>query len=430
MTDSEFSKVYFLIGVDENKMIHKYDVNISFQNNQGYLIMTNQLDEMTKFKNFKIIEYVMTNKCFLYDLEQQLFTPNQIDEIIDLEIPTNVLPANIFEESGCSEWKQLFQGCQNGFISYYMIVGDLQKNHYELKAAEALTSGVVTQHIKNATVEEGTKDRFIIKTIIHKINEKAGGLNFALKFNENSGNLNLNEKDEKVLVIGLSMSHSIEGDQAGSLAVGFSANYESEPCHFRGHCFSQSSQTKVIDFEQLRDSLEETIRRFYERNDCYPDRIVIIRNAESSELQNDIIDVEFDEIRQVVVNLCQNKPVLTFILLNKVEMTFLSSIEMPNLPGTFINKDDTNNQFYFIFEMKKIPQAFLATVFIDNSDNDLTLKQVKHFIHGLGHLSYHPRYDMPLPKPIDQAIYWAEHGRSLFNIIGQLEPDIKKLNLF
>uniref|UniRef100_A0AC34Q0X3 Uncharacterized protein n=1 Tax=Panagrolaimus sp. JU765 TaxID=591449 RepID=A0AC34Q0X3_9BILA len=87
---------YFPIYVDGKRIAYQFDVKIGYhQDKWGYKEMTERADDVTKFKNRKIVELVMKDKIFLYDSMRQLFTPEKMDDIKALRIAKDDLPKDI-----------------------------------------------------------------------------------------------------------------------------------------------------------------------------------------------------------------------------------------------------------------------------------------------------------------------------------------------
>lgn len=84
------------------------------------------------------------------------------------------------------EWKKLFKDLRKFHgVNYFIIIDRFENNRHEIEAAEMLVSGIVTQFIKLSVVEDiEENERSTIEKIVFKMNQKVGGLNYSVNFNE------------------------------------------------------------------------------------------------------------------------------------------------------------------------------------------------------------------------------------------------------
>uniref|UniRef100_A0AC34R7W8 Uncharacterized protein n=1 Tax=Panagrolaimus sp. JU765 TaxID=591449 RepID=A0AC34R7W8_9BILA len=107
MNESACLASYFGIEVDGKRIVHQYDVNIVYhQEDRGPIGMTGPLegqpdsgpkgvDDLTRWKNRGIIEKVMGAKVCIYDSARQLFTPTKMKEIKGFRIEKDDLPSDM-----------------------------------------------------------------------------------------------------------------------------------------------------------------------------------------------------------------------------------------------------------------------------------------------------------------------------------------------
>lgn len=323
------------------------------------------------------------------------------------------------------------------------IIPKLDELYNSIKFLSEIVFGRVTQ-----CVSQDKKNQFAqmsyVSNLMLKINAKLGGTNLMLDRDCKVAFLR-----KKCMIMGLDCTHPAPHDRLGNSIASVVATYDKNMVNYYSRCVVQPKpRTEIVALDEIT---KEMMEYFKNRNNFYPEYVLVYRDGVSEGQFQDVIDKEINLMKKAFCEISPNcNPKITFIVVQKRHHTrFLPVRECDRiqksqnvLPGTVIDNTITSNyyhDFYLCAHFGALGTSRPTRYIVLHDDSEFSGDEIQQTTNLLSYLFPRCTKAVSVPPPILYAHLSCKRARSyLFTIdnnrgttFGEKEctpSEIKELN--
>uniref|UniRef100_A0A914XAR5 Uncharacterized protein n=1 Tax=Plectus sambesii TaxID=2011161 RepID=A0A914XAR5_9BILA len=313
-------------------------------------------------------------------------------------------------------------------IEFVLYIEDLQNTlHNHLKLMETMHQ-LPTQQVNMRIVNDVVKGKWqTTENIVHKTNEKNGGLNYRVipdKFQKCEWLLN-----GELMVVGYDVSHppplSKDARRRGLMprqpsTIGMSFNGSKNPEQFIGDFHYQQPRAEEVTARILTSRFVWMLQTFKNSRGRLPKRLIVYRDGISEGQYKMFMTEEVAAIRAAFAKVGEpnyNPPLTAVIATKRHNRRFFAGEENAP-PGVVIDNVITRvdcSEFYLLSHRAIQGTAKATDYTIPVDDADMSMAHVQAITHALCYHHQIVNSAISLPEPVYQADEWAKRGKNNFN---------------
>jgi eukaryotic translation initiation factor 2C len=325
------------------------------------------------------------------------------------------------------EIKQLFVKMHDKYkpLDLVLVIFSGTSSAYKvIKTCGDLLYGVATQGVEEKNVFKSQDQT--VSNILLKINNKLGGVNFALSRMNRIFTMHLQDLyNGPLMIFGADVTHPSPGDKQLDSIVGVVGSLDSDCCNYAARLFVQRSPTgqayeMIHDLDKMFKSL---LQSFFNVHKQFPKKIVFYRDGVSEGQFQLVLRHEINRIRAACQSISSGyEPAITFVVVQKRHHTRFFPVNQQDKkgksenipPGTVVDRDLVSKYMFdfFLCSHSGIQGTSRpCRYFVLHDDNNFTMNQIQVLSFYLCHVYSRCPRSVSYPSPAYFAHLAAFRGR-------------------
>jgi len=325
------------------------------------------------------------------------------------------------------EIKQLFVKMYDKYkpLDLILVIFSGTSSAYKvIKTCGDLLYGVATQGVEEKNVYKMNDQT--VSNILLKINNKLGGVNFALSRMNRLFTMHLQDLyNGPLMIFGADVTHPSPGDKQRDSIVGVVGSLDTDCCNYAARLFVQRSPTgqayeMIHDLDKMFKSL---LQSFFDLHKQFPKKIVFYRDGVSEGQFQLVLRHEINRIRSACQSILPDyNPDITFVVVQKRHHTRFFPVNQQDKkgksenipPGTVVDRDLVSKYMFdfFLCSHSGIQGTSRpCRYFVLHDDNNFTMNQIQVLSFYLCHVYSRCPRSVSYPAPAYYAHLAAFRGR-------------------